>query len=587
MQMQALRSQVEHLRSENTTLSASLASAEQARSVEVSALREELAEVREASAGIEEERESLREDVDGWRERCTGLERALREERERAEDERREGLLLREKVRKLSSRLEQQQTTSASPDQSEDQQLAAAQAKLIAEMRDQIFSLAAALERERLAKASSATNAGAGSPVVSRNASPLLRALESQDANIAALNVNAPAEDKTVKLSGGRHHNESATSSTASSYNFSSFSGSTFSGNVTEDTSVSADEYESVFGGKSPSSPAFNPNYASYASSSVAQPLGGGGISIHGTSLPLGRVDSAAGGGFGLQTLAEEDEEATEEEESLNDDFAEDAWTEEAARSTTEEGEEEEVLNDAVPELVPDELRPRTQSGSVSTDASEGMPLTPAKEQAPASGPAKNAHQRSHSFIRQWAFPSGAISHPSDEDDTGGPESFWNLRLSEAPLPALPVKEDYLAGTPFSAEISFDEDLFSNAFAKHNRPPSLLLSQGPPPARSSGASRLGSDLASPDTPSTAATPSTAGSRLSLQGLSSFWGWKSAPAPVSAPLPVAEPARPVSSVPSKLSGGRRLLKLEPSPLSRLDFTTTCGGCDHSGSRIIRL
>lgn len=640
MQMQALRSQIEHLRSENASLAASLASAESARSSEVSALREELAEVRESSAGIEEERESFREDVDGWRERCTGLERALREERERVEDERREGLLLREKVRKLSSRLEQQQTSGAAgggphaaSNQTEDQQLAAAQAKLIAEMRDQIFSLAAALERERLNKAAAAAGAGAnGSPSVSRNASPLLRALESQDANIAALSVNGPAaaaaataavtaaEDKTIKAvgSGGRHHNESATSSTASSYNFSSFSGSTFSGNVTEDTSVSADEYESVFGGKSPSSPAFNSTYASYASSSVAQ-TAPNSISIHGTSMPLRRDDSAPG--FGLQTLAEEDEEATEEEEEEESATAEDFTEAEEDNfyidSQAAEESEQEVLNDGVPELVPDELRPRTQSGSVSTDASEGLPLTPAKEQPIA--PAKAAaHQRSHSFIRQWAFPSGAISQPSwIPDERDSQESFWNLRLSDAPLPPLPVKEDYISAAPFSAEISFDEDLFSNAFAAgatKSRPPSLLLHNGPPPARSSGAGAGAGRLSytnEPDsatalsTPSTAATPSTAGSRLSLQGFSSLWGWKSAPTPAPAPASVPAPAlapvveaQSVAVAPvlpaktaqalqqSKFTPGRRLLKLEPSPLSRLDFTQSCG-CDHSGSRIIRL
>jgi len=622
---------MEHLRSENATLTSSLASSEAARSSEVSSLREELAELRESSSGIEEERESLREDVDGWRERCSGLERALREERERADDERREGLLLRDKVRKLSSRLEQQQQvgTSDGSQNGEDQALAAAQAKLIGEMRDQIFSLAAALERERLNKA----GGSASSPIVSRTASPLLRALESQeDSQIAPIDC-APAASASKAAAAaapsvGRHHNESAASSTASSYNFSSFSGSTYSvGNATEDTSIaSADECDSIFGGKSPSSPAFSSTYSSYASSSVGQGASNG-ISIHGTSMPLRRDDSAAAFGAigGLQTLAEEDEEETEEEESTEEYVEEDNFYDD---EDEEEDEEQEVLNaggcssgeegnGGVPELVADDAqRSRTQSGSVSTDASEGMPLTPAKEQPIA--PAKATHLRSHSFIRQWAFPSGSISSSYfPEEEESQQDSFWNMRLSEAPLPPLPVKEDYLSAAPFSAEISFDEDLFSNAFAKHsqtplvgNRPPSFLLHNGPPPARSSGTARLSytSDIGvMPDsatalsTPSTAATPSTAGSRLSLQGFSSLWGWKSSSAaatPATAPLPIMDPVAPVvppksagfvhqPKIPTAVGGGtKRLLKLEPSPLSRLDFTKSCS-CEHGGARIIRL
>ena len=619
MQVQALRSQVEHLRGENSSLAEQLAQANASRRVEVDALRTEMAELRDESSGVEEERDMLREDIDGWRTRCADLERTLREDRVRAEDERKEGMLLREKVRKLGDRLAATQTAGPhGGQQNEDQALAAAQAKLIAEMRDQIFALAAALERERL-KAGNA-NGEAGS----RSTSPLLKALASQDANIAAsmldeqlrpANVGPSTSPRPVAPSAfvGRHHNESAASSNASSYNSSSISSGL--GHITEDTSVADDD--SVFGGsyKSPSSPAFsNPNNA-YNFTAVSQQQqqqygSGSGISIHSTSTPLRRDDSSHNVGI-LHTLAEEDEEATEEEEEDDDDY---------------EDIEQREFNDRVPELVPDEFRGRTQSSSTgSADTNDHMPLTPVKESSPVLSPAqqqqqqaqagherKSSHERSDSFLRQWSFPSGAVKRTSMEDETR--ESFWNI-YTDRTLPPLPIEPAALDLPPFSAEISLDEDYFSAAFGRQmqgqqrSRPASLLLSQGgPPPSRSSlQASRLSAELA--ETPAAApAAPLSAGSRLS-QGFSSLWGWKSAvpAAPATAPLPEASPYSPFSSstagssaasalaVPPPLppkhaatrtGGARRLLKLEASPLSQLDFTRSCG-CEVSGTRVIRL
>jgi hypothetical protein len=88
------------------------------------------------------ERDALRDDVDQWRTRCRGLEDKL-------EAERRETTLLRERVRKLSDRiLEQSAAHAAIPSPTED-----AQSRLVADMRNQLFSFASALEREQKEKA--------------------------------------------------------------------------------------------------------------------------------------------------------------------------------------------------------------------------------------------------------------------------------------------------------------------------------------------------------------------------------------------------------------------------------------------------
>jgi hypothetical protein len=100
------------------------------------------------------ERDDLKEDVDGWRSRCADLARTVERERARVDEERREGAAAREQVRKLGERLAAASASAATSTRSSaDEALAEAQAKLIAEMRDQIFSLAGALEHERAAHA--------------------------------------------------------------------------------------------------------------------------------------------------------------------------------------------------------------------------------------------------------------------------------------------------------------------------------------------------------------------------------------------------------------------------------------------------
>lgn len=100
---------------------------------------------------MELERDALREDVDLWRKRCKGLE-------DKYEAERRESAVLRERVRKLGDRL--LTVSSAAPSRpSAAEEHEAAQARLIAEMREQLFGLTAALERERKEKAEAVAQA--------------------------------------------------------------------------------------------------------------------------------------------------------------------------------------------------------------------------------------------------------------------------------------------------------------------------------------------------------------------------------------------------------------------------------------------
>ena len=351
MQVQALRSQIEHLRSESSTLHNQLAAVEETRQSQVDRLRDELSELRENSTEMEMERDMLREDIDGWRTRCSDLERTLQNERLRAEDERKEGLLLREKVRKLGDRLAATQSSQSDP-ASEDQALAIAQAKLIGEMRDQIFTLAASLERERLKNTHGDDT--------SRSTSPLLTALASHDSH-----------DEDVSSS-GRYNGYAAGSNGSISYNNLSMSSGTDSicsrnDNTSEETSMADDESVFGLGNKSPSSP-FN-NY-----------------SIHPNNMPSKSVDSSVNIG-GLQTLTEEDEQLEEVEEEEED-------------GSRMSGDEDA---DQLPDLVPDESRYRTQSASTgSTDTNDPMPMTPVKA-SPIMQQTKPLHHRSDSFIKQWS----------------------------------------------------------------------------------------------------------------------------------------------------------------------------------------
>lgn len=610
-----MKSQVEHLRTQ-------LSTSDTTRKEEVESLRFELAEARESILNAEEEREMLREDIDGWRTRCADLERALQSERTKLDDERREGMLLREKVRKLGDRLASGQTALSSPgdengpDGTIDASLVNAQAKLIGEMRDQIFSLAAALERERLRNTGDLENDG------SRSSSPLLRALASQDAKIAATLKEDEAAEAEEKANRVPHHNTSTQSSAASgSYNFSSSFSSIHSqmGNNTEDTSI-GDDNDSTSGSKSPSSPAFwasspTPSYSQISSS------GNNGISIHSSNMPLRNSDLCMNFG-GLQTLAEEDEEDT-----MNDDL--DGEIQEvnaqAKKALSLSGSSEEGENDTLPELIHDEalsqrradfeaLRARTQSTSTgsSMDTNDHMPLTPAKEHSSPNLPAqavphnqqqsKPSHNRSDSFIKQWSFPKGPVE-PLDLSEHHHNDSFW--ALYQGSLPALPLTSTAIDPPPFSAEITLDEEYFYIATSKPlpaSRPSSTYSNPSRPPLSrgTSQATRLREEVDANGALLHASPTAVSGSRLSLQGFSSLWGnymrspqtppiAEQAFSPLSPPKPTPVQQKSVAQV-TLASGRKPLLRLQPSPIGNLNFAhaaSCCGDVNGHSHRILRL
>ncbi|ORX40169.1 hypothetical protein BD324DRAFT_263253 [Kockovaella imperatae] len=97
---------------------------------------------RDPQLELEMERDALREDVDIWKARCQGLE-------ERLELEKKEVVLLRERVRKLGDRLSAVQSSHPS---SHSPARDSHDSSLLTEMRTQLFTLTAQLEQERREK---------------------------------------------------------------------------------------------------------------------------------------------------------------------------------------------------------------------------------------------------------------------------------------------------------------------------------------------------------------------------------------------------------------------------------------------------
>lgn len=206
------------------------------RKFEVDGLSREVEQAREAMADLTDERDSLKEDVDGWRERCATLQHMLKKDQE-------------------------------------DDALATAQAKLIGEMRDQIYNLVAALERER------------GEHVETRN--EIHRLLDQQQMHSVASSprVEEEDDDQGTGISSSRHGFQTA--SDGSVLSTSSF-GRSFSGNMTEDTSIMTDMDDSFSSKYMSSPPSGHSSFGSKRDSELG--FAAGGI--------LG----------GLDTLAEEEE---------------------------------------------------------------------------------------------------------------------------------------------------------------------------------------------------------------------------------------------------------------------------------------
>lgn len=181
---------------------------------ELSEMRSQLEDLRSRLEDAVSERDALVDDVEGWRSRCADLTAALERERQALDTEKKDGALAREKVRKLGDKLA---ALSGAQDAAEekDDALTTAQAKLINEMRDQIFSLAAALDQEKRQHASVAQQ---------------LQVLQNEQS------WQIPS-----------HHNDSVDASTASSFLHSSL-GSSFGGPADESSFTSLSSFDSSMG---------------------------------------------------------------------------------------------------------------------------------------------------------------------------------------------------------------------------------------------------------------------------------------------------------------------------------------------------
>jgi hypothetical protein len=311
----------------------------------------ELADVRERMAEAENERDALREDVDGWRARCAGLEKAVQAERQAKEEERKQSMLARDKVRKLADQL----AVRSPGREAEDASLTAAQAKLIGEMRDQIFAMAGALEAEKRAGAARALE---------------VQALQSQ---LLAREREAEREMASMAM---RTHSDSDASMT-SSFGKSNTSHNSFANSeATDDTS-----------------------YTDIRSSSPVS----GGKAMLGLSINLG----------GLNAVAEEEEENT----SVSDLEAQTGAALEES-DWVDDGDDVPEL-DFRGTQTSAQASSRSVAHKAGSNASsvvdEPMPATPCRESpvqplAPAlAAQLPPRHVRSDSFIKQWTFPKGSV----------------------------------------------------------------------------------------------------------------------------------------------------------------------------------
>lgn len=357
------------MRSRIAELESQLEEERVARRFETEGLQRETDMAKEAIQDLTDERDSLREDVDGWRTRCSSLEAQVKKEKE-------------------------------------DDALAQAQAKLIGEMRDQIYTLVAALERERNEHAetrkeveriledrvreaaddlqhhkqasSIASNASSasrvpppppsaasrerqhisslsGTPATLKQPRPddlalIMEEVEDDDAEAGQEEEDTGDGSEPSRLGGTRHYSKSTSEGSMLS-SLSSF-GRSYTGNLTEDTSVMTDVDDSY------SSKMHSP-------SSVHSSFGSGPFPPPASRTRDSDVVAVALGQ--LDTLAEEEEE--DEEAAYGD------------------------LSQTTP-LV-DGSRPRTSSDSTST-SSDVMPRTPDKSSS-------EQHHRSYSFVRNWS----------------------------------------------------------------------------------------------------------------------------------------------------------------------------------------
>ncbi|GAA5888784.1 hypothetical protein JCM6882_002852 [Rhodosporidiobolus microsporus] len=400
------------MRSRISALEASVEDERVARRFEVEGLQREAAMAREAIGDLTEERDAVREDVDGWRSRCASLEAQVKKERE-------------------------------------DEALAQAQAKLIGEMRDQIYTLVAALERERgehaetrrevermleeRVREAAAEAKGLGNGAANGRPDDLALIMEEDDDDVDDVTPEEDEEDdrlqQQLQPAAGRHHPYKTPSGGSMLSTGSSTFSRSFSGNTTEDTSVMMSDLDDSFSTKLSSPPSGHSSFSAVVGGAFPPPA-----SANPNRNSVRDADAVAAALGQLDTLAEEDEE---DEEALIGGGATPA-------AQYQPQQQQQQHHHYVEEPA------RFSSESTASTSSDVMPRTPERSQAD--------HNRSHSFVRHWSFPRGSVTsaRPSMEDDD---QSFFGYNKHDS-LPPLPIGDHVLP--PFlTSTLDVDETAFS------------------------------------------------------------------------------------------------------------------------------
>ena len=355
---------------------------------ELDGFTRELDMVKNALTDACDERDSLQDDVDGWRQRCAALEQRAAKARE-------------------------------------DDAITAAQAKLINEMREQIYALVGALENEK-------EDHNEARKQVENLMAEQQRQKQAHERDLERLRAELRARESTMQpraqpqpqqqqqpprprgdyifprpLSRGfdaaspppppssHRHLSANTNSDTSVLSTSSF-GRSFSGNTTEDTSLATD-VEDSFSIKMSSPSSGHSSFSQAGSMPISRPGSGSRDSdfAGASSLALGT----------LQPLAEEEElDEDEEIERASSATAVTAHTAVTSSSFNQGTSSATPTAGATPASRPADLAIevdvlRTSSDSTtSTDVSDLPPPTPNRDDHSV----PHQHERTDSFVRQW-----------------------------------------------------------------------------------------------------------------------------------------------------------------------------------------
>lgn len=284
------------------------------------------------------------EDISDWRTRCADLTSSLEREKKALEAEKKDGALARDRVRKLGDRLATMNTSRG--EQEQEDALVSAQAKLINEMRDQIFTLAGTLEQEKREHAS----------VLSRHQQLQQEHEEQQQAHRREQEQMQMAA-YTPSSRGG----DFDTSATSSSFLQSSLRNSLISDEMSF-TSQSSIESKSDLS----------------------------------SSLNASGPQGAQQPNSGLDTLAEEEED--DEDDELR------GYEDEEAGDELADLEARQAFPDAARSTcssvsTPDACGPPTPP--LGADPTHMSPVQATKD---------NKHERSESFFKTWTFPRGSVT---------------------------------------------------------------------------------------------------------------------------------------------------------------------------------